>query len=291
MKYLTDDEQNSFISNLDNSLWFHWFLIVGDVVKFYSLQETNEAVVVSQDFLIDLLKYDEDNIELFRNKFKKYIKNNNGEFRSLGVFPEYFHPRDKKIRNIEVDVIRVKLMLEQDEGIRNELLKKLNKFEELDNPEYKALTKIQEAENCFFWAIRSLRLNYKNEKMKDFIGLPRAMFLHGYACGLLGIDSGVYTKLNEDKTAQEKGGEVLKNKAQLAELKLIYLWKQRFNNSELTAKEKINMTSFARYILRHPSLICDSNGIEIKDSEGNPWYGVESTITRKLGNFEKTCKG
>ena len=72
MKYLTDDEQNSFISNLDNSLWFHWFLIVGDVVKFYSLQETNEAVVVSQDFLIDLLKYDEDNIELFRNKFKKY---------------------------------------------------------------------------------------------------------------------------------------------------------------------------------------------------------------------------
>ena len=63
------------------------------------------------------------------------------------------------------------------------------------------------------------------------------------------------------------------------------------SHSELTAKEKINMTSFARYILRHPSLICDSNGIEIKDSEGNPWYGVESTITRKLGNFEKTCKG
>lgn len=279
MDILKQEDRDNFVHSIDNGLWWHWMLLILDVKKFYSLKESDYDEIKDEIFAINLIQDDENDIELFREKFKNLIESNNGKFKKLTPFPEYFHPRDKKIRNIELDVLRVKLLMEKKESKRTELLEKINKIEEFDNPNFKALSKIEEAEHCFFWAVNSIRFHYKDDKMKDFIGLPRATFLHGYACGLLQIDGGVYTKLNEEKTAQELGGNVLKNKAQQAKQRIIELWNDRFNNPNLTQRQKTFKATFARYIYDNPSLITDNKGEVLKKKNGESWYTSPNTIS------------
>ena len=67
--------------------------------------------------------------------------------------------------------------------------------------------------------------------------MPKATFLYGVACGLLGLDVfGTYYKLNEEKTAQQQGGDVLQRRAKLAQQQVVTMWNDRFNNPNLIKK-------------------------------------------------------
>ena len=102
MDILKQEDRDNFVHSIDNGLWWHWMLLILDVKKFYSLKESDYDEIKDEIFAINLIQDDENDIELFREKFKSLIESNNGKFKKLTPFPEYFHPRDKKIRNIEL---------------------------------------------------------------------------------------------------------------------------------------------------------------------------------------------
>ncbi|WP_288383146.1 hypothetical protein [uncultured Acinetobacter sp.] len=88
------EERNNFVLNLDNDLWINWILIVGSTIDFYASNESKFNVDDDQIFLLELLLDEVDSIHDFRNKFKIYIEKNDGKFRELDKFPEYFYPKE-----------------------------------------------------------------------------------------------------------------------------------------------------------------------------------------------------
>jgi hypothetical protein len=264
------EERNNFIESLPNGVWLYLVQLCSTTLDFYSSKKPEYNTDSDVGFFLDLLKGKEKSIDEFRNKFKVYIENNGGKFKELTPFPEYFHPRDKKINNFEADKIRTTLYFEKDKTKRSELIEELNKIKEEDNPDYQSLTKIEEAEHCLFWAIESCRYEFKNDHLNDVLGLPKATFLYGVACGLLGLDVfGTYYKLNEEKTAQQQGGDVLQRRAKLAQQQVVTMWNDRFNNPNLIKKGK---AEFGRYIYNNPHLITDENGNTLKKPNGEQYY-------------------
>lgn len=206
MNFQEREDQNNFIESLPDGLWLYLLQLCRTTLDSYSSKKPEYNTDSDVGFFLDLLKGKEKSIDEFRDKFKVYIENNGGKFKELTLFPEYFHPRDKKINNFEADKIRTTLYFEKDKTKRAELIEELNKIKEEDNPNYQTLTKIEEAEHCLFWAIQSCRFEFKNDNLTDFLGLPKATLLYGYACGLLGLDIfGTYYKLNEESS---KGGKI-----------------------------------------------------------------------------------
>lgn len=273
------EEINNFIDGLPYGLWGFLTFICSSILEFYSLKKHKFDAGSDVAFFVDLLKNEENSIQQFRDRFKIYIENNGGKFKNLSQFPEYFRPRDKKIRNLDADKIRIELLTERESSKRIELINNLQEIAEQNNDQYRPLTKNEEAEHCFYWAIHSCRFEFKNDKLKNYLGLPKATFLYGYACGLLGLDSGIYYKLNEDKTAHQQGGEILKNKAEFAKEQVIALWNDRFNNPHLKKKSK---AEFGRHIYDHPELIIDENGNTLKKPNGEKYYNDPTYIERLL---------
>ena len=274
------EDRNNFIKDLPEGLWAYLVLICGTALDFYSLEKPEHNTDNNVVFFLDLLKNEDKNISEYRGKFKIYIENNGGKFKKLNQFPKYFRPRDKKIWNPEADKIRAKLYFEKDIEIRSKLINELEAILEDDNPEYQALTKNEEAENCLYWALDACRLEFRNDRLNFFYGLPQATLLYGYACGLLGLDIfGTYYKLNEDQTAQQQGGDVLKRRAELAKQQVLAMWNDRFNNSNLTKKGK---AEFGRYVYNNPHLITDENGKILKKANGEQYYNDPKYIESLL---------
>lgn len=248
--------------SLPDGLWGYLVSICGTILDFYSLEKTEYNVDNDVVFFLELLKNEEKSINEFRNKFQIYIENNGGKFKELTSFPEYFYPRDKKINNFEADKIRATLYLEKDKTKRAELIEELNKIKEEDNPDYQPLTKIEEAEHCLFWAIHSCRYEFKNDHLNDLLGLPKATFLYGVACGLLGLDVfGTYHKLNEEKTAQQQGGESTKLRSEAQWKKIYYLW----DNQHVIEGMFTTYANFSKYIISNIDLLHEQGHLDKND--------------------------
>lgn len=269
-----------FIDSVPPYLWINWIGVCGCILEFYSSKRHEYSVENDLAFFVDLLKNSELNISIFRTRFKAYIESNNGKFKDLTPFPLYFTSRDKKIINPTAEKIRLELFKEKDTGNRNKLINELSRIHENDNPHYQALTKNEEAEHCLYWSIRYCRSSL-DDKSELVEWLPRATFLYGYACGLLEMNSEImsYYKLNEDKSPQEKGGQVLKNKAEFAKSQVITLWSDRFKNPHLKKKGK---AEFGRYIYDNPHLIKDEQGNPLKKPTGENYYNDPKYIETLL---------
>lgn len=243
MEILSRKEQINLINNLSDELWIEWVLLIGDITSFYSgidvmrlSKEGNNSIDDGVSRILSLLYMNESDLNI--------------EF-----FRDFF--------KYEVESV----------GGR---FKDLKPFPEYYDGRDNLLSKAEDAELSFYFAVKNC-ISYKNsKKINDLITATR---LHGYALGLSGIKGLCLPKYHKDIKPHDLGGQVMAKKAELAKNQLFILWNDRFNNPNLIKKGK---AEFGRYIYNNPHLITDEQGNTLKKANGDNWYTDPNTISALL---------
>lgn len=243
MEILTREEQNNFIDSLPDELWCEWVLLMGDITSFYSgidsmKMRRNDDLNPDDSIarILSLLNTDENKLNI--------------EF-----FREFFRQ--------EVDDIGGKF-------------KRLKPFPDYYHPKDNLLSKNEDAELTFYFAVKNC-ISYKNSK--KIYDLLTATRLRGYAVGLSGIKGLLLPKYHKDIKTHDLGGQAVANKAELAKNQVLTLWNDRFNNPILTKKGK---EEFGRYIYDNPHLITDEQGNSLKKPNGEKYYNSPTTVVNLL---------
>ena len=246
MTELEQKEIRSYIEELPDDFWTTWVLLTADILEFYAEVKPDENIESGMSFIIKLL---------------------------ITPIAEY-----------SIDFFRCafKTYIESHSG----KFKRLASFPDHYTRTDKVLTKKEDAELSFYFAVIHC-ISAKNNKDNNFTyNIKRANFLHGHAIGLSGIKSSWIPTYHKELKTHDLGGQVLKNKADLAKNRLFALYRNRFHDESLSKREKTSKAAFARYIVRNPNLIQDENGYPI-EKNGEPWYTAENTVTGKLAEFDK----
>lgn len=239
------EDQNTFIGNLPDGLWIEWVLLTEDITTFYAKAPPQLDADESTTFIVNLLKVDE-------------------KVLTINIFREMF-----------------KGYVEQGQG----KLRKLRPFPENYSPQNKCLTKTEDAELSFYFAVRACISEFRNDANKKLFGLSRAMFLHGYAVGLSKTKSLSIIAYSEMEDAHVRGGQTVAGKADIAKQQVIALWINRFNNPNLEPKHKKFKSQLAQWIVDNPQIITDQNGTILTKNNGEAWYTDKNTISGILSKY------
>ncbi|HBM1864844.1 TPA: hypothetical protein LUJ97_000414 [Acinetobacter nosocomialis] len=251
MDISTIEKRNKFIESLSEGLWIEWVLLTTDITAFYAKTPPQLDADENTFFILSLLKTDEKDL-------------------TIDIFREVF-----------------KKHIEQGKG----KLRKLRPFPENYSPQNKCLTKSEDAELSFYFAVKACMCEFKNDTNKRLFGLSRAILLHGYALGLSGIESLTVSPIYyEDKVSNVLGGKAIADKSKLAEIQLFKLWSERFNNPNLTNREKSFQASFGRYIVKNPEIIKNENGEMLTKNGIDPWYTDPNSVSKAITKYEKLLK-
>lgn len=245
MDISTTEKRNKFIENLSKDLWIEWVLLTADITAFYA--KTPPQLDANEDtfFILSLLKTDEKDL-------------------TINIFREVF-----------------KKHIEQGKG----KLRKLRPFPENYSAQNKCLTKSEDAELSFYFAVRACICEFKNDANKGLFGLSRAIFLHGYALGLSKTKSVSIISYNEMADTHDLGGQAVANKAELAKQQVVALWINRFDNPSLKPKHKKFKAQLAQWIIENPQIITDQKGNTLTKNNGEAWYTDKNTISGILVGY------
>lgn len=245
MDISTIEKRNKFIESLSKDLWIEWVLLTADITAFYA--KTPPQLDADEDtfFILSLLKTDEKDL-------------------TIDIFREVF-----------------KKHIEQGKG----KLRKLRPFPENYSPQNKCLTKSEDAELSFYFAVKACISEFKNDANKNFFGLSRAIFLHGYAVGLSKTKSLSVISYNEMADTHDLGGQAVANKAELAKQQVVALWINRFDNPSLKPKHKKFKAQLAQWIIENPQIITDQKGNTLTKNNGEAWYTDKNTISGILVGY------
>jgi hypothetical protein len=239
MDISTREERNKFIESLSKDLWIEWVLLTTEITAFYAQTPPQLDTDESTFFILDLLKADEKHL-------------------TIDIFREKF-----------------KRHIEQGEG----KLRKLLPFPKNYSPQNKCLTKREEAELSFYFAVRACICEFNNDSNKGIFGLSRAIFLRGYALGLSKTKSLSIVSYYEMADFHDLGGQAVANKADLAKQQVIALWGNRFDNPSLKPKHKKFKAQLAQWIVDNPQIITDQKGNTLTKNNGEAWYTDKNTIS------------
>lgn len=243
MEILSRKEQINLINNLSDELWVEWVLLMGDITSFYS---GIDAMRLSKD--------GNNSIDDGVSKILSLLHMNESEL-NIDFFRDFF--------KYEVESV----------GGR---FKDLKPFPQYYNGTDNLLSKAEDAELSFYFAVKNC-ISYKDsKKINDLITATR---LHGYALGLSGIKGLCLPKYHEDIKPHDLGGQVMAKKAELAKQQVLTLWDARFNNPYLKKKGK---AEFGRYICNNAHLITDGQGSPLKKANGEDWYTDPNTVSALL---------
>ncbi|MBJ9717801.1 hypothetical protein SLJ91_05815 [Acinetobacter pittii] len=249
MEILTREEQINLIDDLPDELWIEWVLLMGDITSFYSGLDSMRFTKVG-DKSID------DGVSRILSLLHMNEANLNIEF-----FRDFFKH--------EVESIGGKF-------------KKLKPFPAYYNPRDKLLSKSEDVELTFYFAVKNC-ISYKNSK--NIYDLLTATRLRGYAVGLSGINGLLLPKYHDDIKIHDLGGQAVANKADLAKQQVIALWLNRFDNPKLKPKHKKFKAQLAQWIIENPQIIIDQQGSPLTKNNGEAWYTDKNTISGILVGY------
>ncbi|MFP5085595.1 hypothetical protein [Acinetobacter pittii] len=249
MEILTREEQINLINDLPDELWIEWVLLMGDITSFYSGLDSIRLTKIGDKSIDDgvsrilsLLHMDEANL-------------------NIDFFRDFF--------KYEVESIGGKF-------------KKLKPFPVYYNPRDKLLSKSEDVELTFYFAVKNC-ISYKNSK--NIYDLLTATRLRGYAVGLSGIKGLLLPKYHDDIKIHDLGGQAVANKADLAKQQVIALWLNRFDNPKLKPKHKKFKAQLAQWIIENPQIIIDQQGSPLTKNNGEAWYTDKNTISGILVGY------
>ncbi|MGE8645074.1 hypothetical protein [Acinetobacter vivianii] len=249
MEILTREEQSNLINDLPDELWIEWVLLMGDITSFYSGLDSMRLTKVGDKSIDD------------------------GVSRILSLL----HMNEA---NLNIDFFR-DFFKHEVESIGGKF-KKLKPFPTYYNPRDKLLSKSEDIELTFYFAVKNCIL-YKNSK--DIYDLLTATRLRGYAVGLSGIKGLLLPKYHDDIKIHDLGGQAVANKADLAKQQVIALWLNRFDNPKLKPKHKKFKAQLAQWIIENPQIIIDQQGSPLTKNNGEAWYTDKNTISGILVGY------